>query len=755
MRARARAVAGAGARAHAGSGATASARAAAGFLAGGALALALAALPVAQALAADPTAPATPVRTVTDTYHGIAVSDPYRWMEDSKSPEWQAWVKAQAAHAEAVLARIPGRDAMRRRLLELADAGEFMGGVEQGGGRLFYLKSEPGRGNRRLFMRESDVGPEQLLLDPDALPGIAAPDQGHHAIDFHSPSPDGKLVAVGISAGGSEASVLRVYDIAAGRFLPVAIDRAGLNGDIHWRPDNRSFFYNRLPAPGADGKGELYNKSAVYLHELGREPARDPAVIGWEVNPARRFDVPDLPYVQTAAGSRWALALVLHGDAREVSVYVAPLADVKGPDTPWRRLIGPDDAVSRVALAGDAVFALSHRDASRSKLLRWDLKRPTAAATVVMPQGRAVLRDVVAAKDAAYVRAIDGGISRVWRVPLAGGRVTSVALPFEGTVRDMMVTPARDGLMLRLEGWTQSPVIYRIDAKGKVTDTGLQPPIAIDMSGIEAERVMVKSHDGVEVPLSILSRRGAKRDGSHPTIVTGYGAYGISLEPRFGTVRMGWLEKDGVYAICHVRGGGEFGAEWHDGGRVLTGTKQNTISDFIACAEYLIAQGWTAPARLAGTGGSAGGITIGGAINQRPELFAAAESAVGVSDMLRMELTPNGAPNVAEFGTVANAEHFKVMYAISPYHRVKDGANYPAVIVTTGANDPRVDAWLPGKFAARLQAATASGKPVLLRVDFDAGHGMGSTKAQWTAQEADVWSFFLWQMGEPGFQPPK
>ena len=201
-----------------------------------------------------------------------------------------------------------------------------------------------------------------------------------------------------------------------------------------------------------------------------------------------------------------------------------------------------------------------------------------------------------------------------------------------------------------------------------------------------------------------------------------------------------------------MRGGGEFGADWHNGGRGYL-TKQNTVSDFIACAEYLIAQGYTSRAKLAGTGRSAGGITIGGAITQQPELFAAAQSAVGLSDMLRMETTPNGAPNVAEFGTVANPDHFKVMYAISPYHRVKDGTQYPAVIVTTGANDPRVDAWLPGKMAARLQAATASGKPVLLRVDFDAGHGMGSTKAQWTAEEADVWSFFLWQMGEPGFQP--
>jgi prolyl oligopeptidase len=701
------------------------------------------------ASAVDTTAPPTPVGSVTDIYFGITVPDPYRWMEDMKSAEWQGWLKAQAMHADAVLKRIPARDAMRKRLEELANAGEFVGSVAQGGDRLFYAKTEQGRNNRRLFMREGSTGRERLLVDPDELPS----DKGHHNIDFYSPSPDGMRVAVGVSAGGSEASILRIYDVAAKRFLPDTIDRTGLNAQISWRPDNRSFFYNRLPAPGPTADGEKYNKSAVYLHTLGRDPARDPAIIGWGVNSAIVFAVADLPRVFTAEGSKWAMAVVLHGDAREVSVYLAPLAAAKGQATPWRRLIGPQDAVSRVALAGDTLFALSQLDAPRGKLVRYDLNHADAAAAVVKPQAHVVLRGVYAAKDAAYVRGLDGAISRVYRAPFDGGPVTELPLPFEGAIGDMMVSSAHDGLMLRLESWTRSPLIYRLDAQGNATDTGLQKPVAIDMSSIVAERVMVKSHDGVDVPLSILSRKDAKRDGSHPTIVSGYGAYGIVAEPSFSALRMGWLERDGVFAICHVRGGGEFGADWHNSGRVLTGTKQNTVSDFIACAEYLIAQGYTSPAKLAGTGRSAGGITIGGAITQRPELFAAAHSAVGLSDMLRMETTANGSPNIAEFGTVTNADNFKVMYAISPYHRVKDGTRYPAVIVTTGVNDPRVDAWLPGKMAARLQAATASDKPVLLRVDFDAGHGLGSTKAQLTAEQADVWSFFLWQMGEPGFQP--
>jgi prolyl oligopeptidase len=255
------------------------------------------------------------------------------------------------------------------------------------------------------------------------------------------------------------------------------------------------------------------------------------------------------------------------------------------------------------------------------------------------------------------------------------------------------------------------------------------------------------------VPLTILAKKSLRLDGGNPAILDGYGAYGITLEPDYRPRRLAWLERGGILAIAHVRGGGEFGEEWHMGAHILN--KANTIRDFIACAEYLVKEGYTSPKKLAGTGASAGGLTIGGAITQRPDLFAAAQSDVGLSDLLRTELSPNGPPNIAEFGTVTKKDQFTAMYAISPYHRVRDGAAYPATIVTTGINDPRVDAWEPAKFAARLQTATSSGKPVLLRIDYDAGHGYGSTRMQAIAETADVWSFFLWQMGDPAFQPVK
>ena len=732
------------------------------------------------------TVPMTPATPVTDDYFGTQVIDPYRWMENMKSDIFRNWAKAQADYASAMLERIPGRDALKKRLIDLNNASENISSIKSVSGKLFYLKSEPGRNSRRLFVRDAK-GNERLLVDPDAMDAQGS----HHAIDFFTPSPDGRLLAIGISQGGSEDSTLRIMDIANGNWLSDTIDGAGLNHEgVGWRPNSRAFFYNRLPPADKDGHRERYNKSVVHEHIVGQPVADDKAIFGYGVTVKRHFAVPDLPYVFTSPDSNYAVAIVLHGDAVDRSFYVAPLSAVNGPDTPWRKVVGPEDQVNNAYLHGNQLYLLSHKNAPRYQLLSVDLaaspkyaaapaihktqrkkhgksmKVSAPAATpvpvitgiphpqVVIPRSDAVLRRAAVAKDALYVRTIDGGVSRLLRVPFDGKPVQQLALPFDGTILEIATDPSQPGAMVKLESWTESPRIYSVDpASLQVADSGLMKTAPISFANIETKRVLVKSHDGAMVPLSIIYKKGIKLDGSNPTILNGYGAYGISLEPRFAPGRLAWLERGGVYAVAHVRGGGEFGEEWHMGAHILN--KANTIRDFIACAEYLVKEGYTSPKKLAGTGGNAGGLTIGGAITQRPELFAVAQSAVGLSDMLRMELTPNGPPNIAEFGTVTKKDQFEAMYAISPYHRVQDGVAYPAMIMTTGMNDPRVEAWLPAKFAARLQTATASSKPVLLRIDYDAGHGMGSTKTQSIAETADVWSFFLWQMGDPAFQPAK
>jgi len=707
--------------------------------------VALALIAPLLALAQSPY-PATPKKPVTDVYHGTAVVDDYRWMEDMKSAEFQSWIKAEAVYASDVLAQLPGRAALRARLGELADAGETTGGYQFVAGKLFYSKRAPGQNQSRLWVREGLDGADRELLDPNNLPD----EPGKHAVDWYSVSPDGKLLAIGLSKGGSENSVLRVFDVASGKFLAEAIDRTGLNeGGMAWLPDASGFLYNRHPAE------ERYNKSALFLHKLGSDAAKDEAVFGWKVSKGEKFAIADLPHVHVSKDSRWVLAEVLHGDAVERSYWVAPLAALKGAATPWRRIVRPSDKVTHAELVGDELYVLSQRKASRRALLSQDLRVLNDAFKVALPAGDSVLQSIDAGDDVVYVKALDAGVTKLWRITRKGHQASVVKLPFEGTARSITPLPGGE-LLLVHEGWTEAPqslVLKPADAAAP-RRISVQKPVAVDTSGVKAQRVMVKSRDGVLVPMSILSPKDAVLDGKRPTILTGYGAYGITQEPRFGATRLAWLERGGVQAVCHVRGGGELGEEWHAGAHILN--KQNTVSDFIACAEYLIAKGYASPATLAGTGGSAGGITIGGAVTQRPDLFAAAQSAVSLSDMLRMELTPNGAPNIAEFGTVKKKDHFKAMYALSPVHNVHDGKAYPAVLVTTGANDPRVEAWIPAKFAARLQAANPESyksKPVLLRVDFEGGHGMGSGISQRLDESADVWSFFLWQFGDAGFQP--
>jgi prolyl oligopeptidase len=308
-------------------------------------------------------------------------------------------------------------------------------------------------------------------------------------------------------------------------------------------------------------------------------------------------------------------------------------------------------------------------------------------------------------------------------------------------------------LLIGMSSWTKAYRVYSYDSKTKqLTDTKLRPPGPYDNpTGIESEEVKARATDGTLIPLSIIHQRGLKLDGSHPTLLIGYGAYGITLDPGFNVDALAWLERGGVMAIAHVRGGGEYGEDWHKAGMKLT--KPNTWRDFIACAEYLIEKKYTSPTRLAGQGTSAGGITIGRAITERPDLFTAAISEVGVSNTLRAEFGPGGPPNIPEFGTVKEPEGFKALYEMDAYQHVKDGTRNPAVLVTTGMNDPRVEPWEPAKMAARLQAATTSSKPVLLRVEYEAGHGIGSTKAQFQELLTDEYAFLFWQLGLPAFQP--
>ena len=693
--------------------------------------------------------PVAPVRPVTDDYYGTKITDPYRWMENTKDPQFQSWAKAQATYTEEVLKSVPGREKLLDRIKELDNAGAQISSFQSFGGRYFYLKTMPGDNNRKLYVRDAESGKETLLVDPEKL----TKNNVHSSIDYHMPSLDGKYVAYGISPGGSEESILHTMDVDTQKELPETIERVnfGLTG---WLPDNKSFCYVRLNKLGPnDPLTAKYLRSKNLVHKLGADPEKDETVFGFGLSPQVKFDESDFPIAVYVPGTDWVLGIIAHGVRNEITLYYARLAELNGPKTPWRKLLDVDADVTTADVHGDDIYLLSHHNAARYQVLRTSLKNPDVAhAQVVVAAGEPVLRDLKTAADALYVQQLDGGLGRVLRVPYAGGKPQQVPLPFEGAIDQIFVDEREPGAIIRPESWTKPRITVAYNPKtNKLTELNLAPPPPVDFSQIESREVKARSADGTMVPLSIILKRGIPRDGSAPTILNGYGSYGITQDPAFVPTLLAWLERGGIFAVAHIRGGGEYGEDWHNAGRMLT--KQNTISDFIACAEYLIQNKYTSSKNLAIRGGSAGGITVGGAVTQRPELFAAAADLVPASDMLRMETTPNGPPNVPEFGSVKTEDGFKGLYLMSAYHHIKDSTPYPAVLVTTGINDPRVDSSEAAKMAARLQASTSSGKPVLLRIDYDAGHGMGSTKPQQEQLTADTYSFFLWQFGDPDFHP--
>jgi len=701
----------------------------------------------ACAIAANAGAPpAAPVRTVTDTHYGVTVEDPYRYLENMKDPEVVAWMKAQADFARGTLDRLPGRSALLARIAELGDAAPArVSSVQVNNGHYYYLKRSASENIPRLYVRVGLAGKERLLVDPDTLRGAR---REHFAIDYFAPSPDNKYVAYGASPGGSEESVLRVLEVATGKETGGAIDRANF-GPPSWTDDNL-LLYNRLAKLAADApRSDKYLRSRVYAHVIGTDGDADRAILGPGVGAEVATDPLATPIVLAAPGSTYALGIVGNGNQREFAVYAAPVAGLANGVPPWRRIAGLDDEVTDAALIGSTLYVLTHHKAPHFKVLRIDLAKPDlASAPVVVAESSAVITGIAAAKDALYVRRMSGGVSDLLRVEhTPGASPVAVKLPFMGDIDALAADTRQPGVLFNTGTWTRFGGYYAYDAaSGAVVDTKIQPQGRYDNPGnLVSTEVRVKSHDGTLVPLSIVHRRGLKLDSTAPTILYGYGAYGISQTPFYRPQYLAWFERGGVFAVAHVRGGGENGEDWYKAG--YQQTKPNTWKDAIACAEWLIANNYTSAGKLAIEGGSQGGIFVGRAITERPELFAAAIDQVPVSDALRSSFEANGELDKTEMGTTETEAGFRALLAMSPYHHIRDGVKYPAVLVATGINDPRVDAWQAAKMAARLQAATASGKPVLLRIDYDGGHGYGSTKKQRNEELADTLAFLLWQLG--------
>jgi prolyl oligopeptidase len=737
----------------------------------------------AWAQATEPIPPETRLDTMIESFHGTIVEDPYRWLEDASTPDTTAWFEAQDSYTRRILDALPARPALRQRLAELNGTDTRVHDLQWAGDRIFYLKRAPGEQTYKLYVRDDLAALERMLVDPDAFKEGEQP----AAIDYYRASPNGKRIAYGISQGGSENAALRVVEVATGQPLGATIPRARWAAPA-WRFDSNALFYTqqRVPVPGAL-PADLLRRSRTHMRTFAADGAVHESVLfGANLNAAVAIGEDDIPAVETSPVSPFVLGIVQHGVQREVSIYVARLNELRGPATPWRRLAGPERGIVGFDLRGEWIYLVTNEHAPRYQVVRWSLndKRPYALADaeVLVPESTRVVRGISVAKDALYVQQLDAGYSRLLRLefnvrlrqmarassrrasrgataalPKQAGvaRGSEVNLPFPGAIQERITDPLHIGALIRFSGWTESPGYFAVDGKsGAIVRTALLPPSSANFSDVTSTQVRVPGHDGVEVPVSIVHARNHSRDGSARVLLDAYGAYGISQEPFFFPSLLAWIEHGGVFAVAHVRGGGELGKQWHLGG--FKATKANSWRDAIAAAQWLVREGWTTPARLAITGGSAGGIVAGNAIIDRPDLFAAMVSQAGFHDTLRGETGMVGPANVPEFGTVASEDGFRDLLAMSSYARLQPGVAYPAALLTTGFNDPRVDPWDPGKMAARLQAINAgpggSDKAVLLRVDFASGHGAGTT-SQLVDEYADIFGFLLWQTQAPGFAP--
>lgn len=708
----------------------------------------------AQSSAATPSTPVASVRVVVDEYFGTKVSDPYRYMEKLDTPEVQQWFKQQDDYTRFALSQIPGRTALLAKIKQFDQTGppRILSMLRYADNKIYYEKRLPDEDVAKLYVRTGLQGQDQLLVDPN---GYSTEPGQHSTLNYYVPSYDGRYVAYGVSPSGSEDAVIHILDTSTGHETGETIDRSWYGG-ISWLPDQKSFLhirFQKLP-DGADPT-ERRLKSRVFVHRVGTDPETDVAVFGYGVVEGISLDPSDSPTVLSLPGIPFALAYVNHGFDNDLTIYRTSAETLGKPGAKWEKIVDHEDGVVNFDVHEDDFFLITHKDAPRFKIVRTSVAHPDLThAQTVIPPGEAVITTLSAMADALYVQKLDGGVGKLWRVNYPEGPAQEISLPVSGSIDLIGGDPRLQGIFFGLAAWTKASKIYAyVPQSATVLDTKLQPVGAHDdPPDLQSVETKAPSYDGTMIPLSIIFKKGIKLDGSHPTLLNGYGAYSITIDPYFSPRWLAWLERGGVLAIAHVRGGGEYGEEWHRAGMLQN--KPNTWRDFIACAEYLVKSGYTSPSRLAGQGASAGGILIGRAFTERPDLFAAVLDDVGLSDMIRDMFSPDGPLNVTEYGGLNTEEGFRNLLEISAYYHVKDGGHYPAVLITTGMNDPRVVPWEPGKMAARLQTATGSKKPVLLRVDYQGGHGtIGGTRAQVQELLADQYSFLLWQFGDPDFQP--
>lgn len=673
-----------------------------------------------------------------DTYHGVDVEDPYRWLERSDDPHVRAWTDAQNAFTRAHLDAWPGRRALRDRIAELTISGPVTyAELRAAGSAIFALKRQPPLEQPILVVLGPDADPaaERVLLDPTASDA-----KGGTSIDWFVPSPDGSMVAVSLSSAGTESGDVHLFDVTSGRPVGDVVPRVNggtAGGSLAWAHDGRGFYYTRYPRPGERPVEELGFHVHVYFHAIGDDPGSDRYELGQEL--------PHIAEIQLETGrdSRFVLASVQNGDGGEFQHW---LRDELGS---WRPLTDYADRCVAARLGHDAIYLVSNWNAPRGRVLKVALDRAgegVSAAEEIVPEVVHAIETSFSkgtgfwiGRDRLFVRYQLGGPNRISAYALDGRRLSSLPTPPLSASDDLVVLDDGD-ILVEHQSFTSPPSWERLAPAGtSLMPTGLHADTGVEFDDCEVVRDHAVSLDGTEIPITIVRRRGLALDGTHPAIVYGYGGYGVCQTPVYRGRMRAWIERGGIFAVTHIRGGGEFGEQWHHAGNLTR--KQNVFDDFAACAGRLIDAGYTCREKLALMGASNGGLLMGAMIAQHPQLAGAVVSLVGLYDMLRVERTPNGAYNVTEFGSVENEAMFRALYAYSPYHRIVDGASYPPVLMLAGENDPRVDAWQSKKMIARLQAADVQGSPILLRTNAASGHGGTTPLSDQIEEFTDVLAF--------------
>lgn len=692
---------------------------------------------VCDLLAADAgPAPSAEKKPVYNEYEGVKIEDDYQWLEDDNNPAVKAWSDVENKRTRAYLDNLPGRSKIEDQLKAwYAKTAPSYSSIVSRPGVLFALKFKPPKQQPMLVRLDSakSLKSEKVLVDPNQIDH-----KGTTAIDWFEPSLDGKKLAVSLSKGGSEDGELHFYDGMTGKELGDTIAHVQYptaGGSAAWNADGNGLYYTRFPRKGERPDADLNFYQQVYFHKLGTADSSDTYSIG--------KDFPRIAEVllESSSDGKYIVASVANGDGGDFAHYLL------SPNATWKQITQFSDGVKLVRIGRDnALYLLSQAGAPRGKILRLPLDAPELAkAAEIVPASDAVIQRFVPTTNALYVADLLGGPSQLRRFDLQGKNGQTITIPDISSVQEL-VAEDNGSALFRDQSYTEPSTWFEL-----VTDqteprkTALISTSPVSFADIEVTREFATSKDGSRIPLNIMRRKGAVLDGNNPTLLYGYGGYGISMSPAYEFSRRLWFDRGGIYVVANIRGGGEFGEEWHKAGNLTK--KQNVFDDFAAAAQYLIEKKYTSSEKLALLGGSNGGLLMGAMITQHPDLVRAVVSMVGIYDMLRVELAPNGAFNVTEFGTVKDPDQFKALYAYSPYHQVKDGTEYPAVLMMTGANDGRVAPYHSRKMTARLQAANKSDHPIFLRTSTSAGHGIGTALSERIKQVADMYSFLFAQLG--------